>query len=206
MIKEPNMLKETAQAVPRWLFSGGRLLGAGFLLGSAQTVLAAEGAEHQDPWVTLAYQSINFGILLAVLIYFLRKPIQSFLTNLSRRVKEALDDTRDLEKESAISLEREKKSIANLDTELANMMAEVRAESEKEANRLSAEAQEMASKLKAQIQSQMGLETNKALEILRHELAEEIIRQAEKLVKEKMDPKKQEKLVAEHINHLGTVS
>ncbi|MDH4120945.1 MAG: ATP synthase F0 subunit B [Deltaproteobacteria bacterium] len=160
---------------------------------------AEEAAGHHNPWMPLVFQAVNLAVLLAILFYFLRAPIQSFLADAARRLKEGLDETRREEAETKALLETERRNVSNLDAEMKKMKSDVEVEAQKERDRLTAETQEMAERLKAQVRSQLDMERNKAMESLRHELADETIRLSEKLIKDQMDQQKQKKLLDDHL-------
>ena len=58
-----------------------KALFAGFVLFAVTAAEAASGAGGQAgiPWWEIFKQAVNFSILVGVLVYFLRKPLSTFL-------------------------------------------------------------------------------------------------------------------------------
>ena len=82
---------------------------AASLCAAAVAFAAEEGGAHQGggvhiPWGEVIKQAINFLILAGVLVYFLRKPLSSFLKERSELLRKAIDDAARARAEAAEKL------------------------------------------------------------------------------------------------------
>ena len=111
------------------------------LCAAAVAFAAEESGAHQGggvhiPWGEIVKQAINFLILAGVLVYFLRKPLSSFLKERSELLRKAIDDAAKARAEAAEKLAAIEARTANLADEIAGMNAKMDVEAAAEARRL----------------------------------------------------------------------
>lgn len=91
---------------------------------------AAHGSEH--PIRDMAAKLLNFGILVGVLVYFLKTPIAGYLRGRSAQIRQDLVTAAELRKTATAQLEEIQKRLSQLPAELAALKArgeeDVRAE------------------------------------------------------------------------------
>ena len=173
------------------------------LLGAilwATPALASEGGG--DPWMDLIFKGVNFAVLMALLFWFLRKPIPAFLRSNAERVKTELEHSRAAHAKAQKELAEQKRLIESLETELKKMAELARADAEKEKAYLVAEAEKQAERIKTQLRLQMEQEVLSASIALRKEIAEEMSRVVEKVLPGRVDQTASTKLFKEFMTHL----
>jgi len=174
----------------------------------AAVALAAEegGAQHGGavhiPWGEIVKQAINFLILAGVLVYFLRKPVSSFLKERSELLRKAIDDAAKARAEAAEKLAAIETRTANLADEIAGMNAKMDAEAAAETRRLQETATVEISRIRAQSEFTGEQEVKKAREELRLEASLLSARAAEELVRKTLSPEDQERLVRENLEKI----
>lgn len=182
------------------------LAAAAWVMLPAAMAIAAEDAGHGSPWMDILYKSVNVAVLVGILVYFLRKPAAGFFRKAAQDEKNALDDVRKDERVTAQAVDDQRREIEKLHEEVERMREEARADAAAELNLMTQEANLLADKLKAQSRQQIEQEMRKARLELRTQLADETIRLAEDLIKQRVDPDIQKALVREYTDKLGARS
>jgi len=175
---------------------------AGFLFVTAAwalPVLAAEGAEQHDPWLDFLWKTVNFAILAGILYLVLRKPVAKSLREAAQRARQMLGDARASADLMDKRFQDQRRNLENLQSELERLRQEAHQDTAAEAAQLKNEAQAVAARLTSQIDQQVELARRHALHSIRQELAEEAVKLAETLLREKLDSKGQSKLLDERI-------
>jgi len=180
---------------------------AASLLAAVAAFAAEEGTAHQGggvhiPWGEMLKQAINFLILAGVLVYFLRKPLSSFLKERSELLRKAIDDAARARTEAAEKLAAIEARTANLADEIAGMNAKMDVEAAAEARRLQETAAAEISRIRAQSEFTGEQEVKKAREELRREASLLTTRAAEELVRKTLSPEDQERLVRENLEKI----
>ena len=163
---------------------------------------AAHGGGVHIPWGEIVKQAINFLILAGVLVFFLRKPLSSFLKERSELLRKAIDDAANARAEAAEKLAAIETRTAKMADEIAAMNARVDVEAAAEAVRLQETAAVEISRIRAQSEFAGEQEVKKAREELRREASLLTARAAEELVRKTLSPEDQERLVRENIEKI----
>ena len=159
------------------------------------------GAVHV-PWGEILKQAINFLILAGVLVYFLRKPLSSFLKERSELLRKAIDDAARARAEAAEKLVAIETRTAKLSDEIAAMNAKMDVEAAAEARRLQETVTAEISRIRAQSEFTGEQEVKKAREELRREASLLAARAAEELVRKTLSPEDQERLIRENLEKI----
>ena len=182
------------------------------LAASLWTVAVAAAAEEGGgphgaviPWGEVVKQAINFLILAAVLVYFLRKPLASFLKERSELLRKSIDDAAKARADAAEKLSAIELRTAKLTDEIARLNAKMDAEAEAEGRRLQETAAVEISRIRTQSEFAGEQEVKKAREELRREAALLSARAAEELVRKILSPEDQERLVRENIEKIERI-
>lgn len=154
------------------------------------------------PWGEIIKQAINFLILAGVLVYFLRKPISSFLKERSELLRKGIDDAANARAEAAGKLAAIETRTAKLADEIAEMNAKMDIEAAAEARRLQETAAAEISRIRVQSEFTGEQEVKKAREELRREASLLSARAAEELVRKTLSPEDQERLVRENLEKI----
>jgi F-type H+-transporting ATPase subunit b len=174
------------------------------LCAAAVAFAAEESGAHQGggvhiPWGEIIKQAINFLLLAGVLVYFLRKPLSSFLKELLRK---AIADAANARAEAAEKLAAIEARTAKLADEIAGMNAKMDVEAAAEGRRLQETAAAEISRIRAQSEFTGEQEVKKAREELRREASLLSARAAEEIVRKTLSPEDQERLVRENLEKI----
>jgi F-type H+-transporting ATPase subunit b len=180
---------------------------AASLCAAAVAFAAEESGAHQGggvhvPWGEILKQAINFLILAGVLVFFLRKPLSTFLKERSELLRKAIDDAAKAREEAAEKLAAIETRTANLADEIAGMNAKMDAEAAAEARRLQETVSVEISRIRAQSEFTGEQEVKKAREELRREASLLAARSAEEIVRKTLSPTDQERLVRENLDKI----
>jgi F-type H+-transporting ATPase subunit b len=180
---------------------------AASLCAAVVAFAAEEGGAHPGggvhiPWGEIIKQAINFLILAGVLVYFLRKPLSSFLKERSDLLRKAIDDAAKARAEAAEKLAAIETRTAKLADEIAGMNAKMDVEAAAEARRLQETAAVEISRIRVQAEFTGEQEVKKAREELRREASLLAARAAEELVRKTLSPEDQERLVRENLEKI----
>lgn len=174
------------------------------LFGIAQ---AMEEAEHATSGIGalgldvrgLVFQVINFAILLGVLYRFAYRPLLRVLEERRQTIEESLKSATDI-KLVRQELEREKRSMVS---EARREAEAIVGRSEKEAQliqeRAQAAGQQTTDRLMIQAQARIGQQLAAARAALKREVLGLVVTATERVLKEKIDEKKDRALVEDAI-------
>ena len=190
-------------AVMRWW--AGLFLGLGLGLLAATMALAAGGGEAQgitpEKIQDFIWRSVNFLVFAGLLFYILTKkfPVKDIFAKRSQEIAQSLED---LETQKAAA----EKALADAEARLAKVAAEREqllkqfvAEGEVEKAKIIEKAEMVAARIKDMAALSIAQETKKAAQQLKKEVAEQATQLAEELIKKKITPADQNKLVEEYL-------
>jgi F-type H+-transporting ATPase subunit b len=178
---------------------------AGVLLSAAAAFASGEGEAHGGggvPWGEIAKQAINFAILVGVLVYFLRKPLSSFLKERAELMRKSIDDAANARAEAARRLEAVDARMAKLSDEIAALNARMDAEAAAEANSLRETVSGEIERIRKQAEFTGEQEVKKARAELQQEASALCAKAAEELVRKSLSPEDQARLVKENIEKI----
>ena len=130
-------------------------------------VLAAAEGEHEGIWSTVA-RLFNFAILVGVLDYYLRAPIQDYLRGRSTQIREALVTAAEMRRTATAQLEEIQRQLASLPAELDALRKRGAEDTAAEETRIA----ETAKAERARLLEQTRREIDMRLRIARRELTE----------------------------------
>lgn len=163
----------------------------------------AGGSESIWSWV---FKSVNFIILVGIIVKFAGKPLKEYLENRHRTIKNKLEEAERMYSEAeALKADYEKK-IAKLDEEVEAFKVKIVAEAEKEKKKILDEAAYMASKIKEQARLSYEQEAKEVIDKIKEEIAKQTIEKAEKIVKEKLTKDDHNRMVGEFIENLRSMN
>ena len=184
------------------------LLALGLLAVPALAAASGEAAGHDAgiPWTDLLKQAVNFAILAGALVYFLKKPISSFLKERSEQLRASIEGAARAREEAAAKLSDIERRMAGLSDEIAGMNRKMEAEAEEEARRIREAAEVEIGRVRTQAQFAAEQEVKKARLELRKEAAGLAIGAAEEIVKKAITPEDQERLARENIEKIREIA
>ena len=145
-----------------------------------------EGAGHHghslDP-TRLAYQFINFGLLVAILGFAGGKAINKALAARHDQMKKDLEEASAARAEAHGRLKEQDARLANLEAEVARLLAAIKDEAVKEEQRLLASAEEKARRIQDETRFLVDQQVKEAERSFRQEVANAASRIAEEIVR-----------------------
>jgi F-type H+-transporting ATPase subunit b len=178
----------------------------GFLFAPAAVLAASEaGGSAGIPWWEIFKQVVNFGILVGVLVYFLRKPVGAYLQERTEMLRKSIDEAARARASAAEKLLAIEIRMSKLSEEIKEMSRKMDAEAEEETRRIRDGAQAEIERLHAQVQFAAEQEVKNARLELRKEAAELSARTAEEIVSKTITKGDQERMVRENIDRIREI-
>ncbi len=180
-------------------------LKATLLLGAALVLLGAgaawaSGGGYSDEMVHELYLKImNFAVLVVVVVVLARKPLKKGLNDRIQGIKDELADLESRRGKALAELAEVEKRLKDAEGDRETIVAEFRAQGEKERAKILAAAEESAARIKSQAQFTIDQETAMAKTELRKEVAQLSAALAEDLLKQKITAEDQTRLVDEYL-------
>lgn len=165
---------------------------------------AAHGGETTARLLDLLYRSINFIIFFVVLFLLLRKPLKQGLGDRRDSIQKELQELELKKEEAKKEYQALEKRIANIKEEREAILAEFKAEGEKEQRKIIDNAQKVASRIVDQAQITIQQEIQRANLSLRQDLSEMAVQMAEELLKKNITENDQEVLIGEYLAKVVT--
>ncbi|MBW7957173.1 MAG: ATP synthase F0 subunit B [Deltaproteobacteria bacterium] len=160
---------------------------------------ASAGGDHGNG---MLWKIGNF-IVLAVGVYLVwTKAINKLLDKRSAEIKTALESAQAAKDEAERKAAEYRAKLNILDSRIAEIQKELRAEGESERERIIAEAGKSAERLKEQAKAAAEQEIKKAKIEIREEAARAAVELAEEILKKEFTPADQDRLVKGYLNNL----
>ena len=166
------------------------------------SVLAASGEESAAKgWIaTDTYRVINFVVLLAALIFVLRKPISQALSSRIKNIREQLESLETQKAEAEKQLAQYNEKLSQLEKEAEKIIKGYIKQGNEAKAKILKEAEETAEKLQAQALRNIEHEFDKARQELQREIVEKSLEKAEQTLKKAITARDQDKLVDEYLD------
>jgi F-type H+-transporting ATPase subunit b len=167
----------------------------------AVAAFASDGGEGggSGKLLDLLFRFINFGIVLFLVYKFAGKRFADLLSGRSKQIEADLTDLDERKEDAQKRLAEVEESIANLEAEKTQILAEAKAQGEALRQSIVEKAEAQAAQILTQAEIAAAQEAKLAIDAIREELAEKIITAAEELVKKQLKKKDHEDLVAEYL-------
>lgn len=173
------------------------------LVFAAAGVALASGGGDEGPkgWLsTDTYRVINFVILVAVLIFVLRKPVSQALNGRVAEIKTQLEALESQKKEAEKNLAEYKEKLSMLGRETDKLVAEYVKQGNEAKARILKEAESAAQRLEQQARRSIEHEFAQAKATLQQEIVEKALVKAEEIIQRKITDKDQNRLVDEYLD------
>ncbi len=162
------------------------------------------GGESPERLKDLLYRSMNFIIFFGVLFFLLRKPLKQNLADRRNNIQKELEELETQKASARQELEGLTQRIARMKEEKEAILAEYRAEGEKEKQKIIDNAQKTAARLLEQTQVTIQQEIQKANQTLRQEIAESAVRMAEEILRKNITDNDHKVLIGEYLAKVVT--
>ncbi|HEX9114189.1 MAG TPA: hypothetical protein VF888_07565 [Nitrospirota bacterium] len=146
---------------------------------------------------------VNFAIIAAVVIYFMRKPVRDFFKNRSAEIAKAMRESQEARERAAAALAEMERKIKELEAETARMVADAKERGEKDRQALVDEGKKVAADVQAQVKQGIDIEVQKAKAALAVEAAQLSVDLAEGKIKKTINNQDHERIVKEYISKVG---
>jgi F-type H+-transporting ATPase subunit b len=169
--------------------------------GEAQHA-AAEGGEHGETHeapsldlTRLAWQLLNFGVLVFILVKFGGPPVTRALQARHDQIKTDLASAAEARAAAQARFEQQEKRLLALEHEISAIAANIKQEAEAEKARLIAIAEDRAKRIREESEFIIEQQVKQAEEDLRREVAAAAVSLAEKIVRTQIVAGDQQRLI-----------
>ncbi len=149
------------------------------------------------------YRVFNFAIVVAILVYFLRKPLKSALSGRTEEIEKALAEAKKVKEEAEAKFAEYDQKLATATDEIAEISAAIRREGEAEKQKIIASAKAMAIKIEQDAGNAAELEIAKARTELQREAVNLAVGVAEELLKKNFTKEDDTRLIDEYMQKVG---
>jgi F-type H+-transporting ATPase subunit b len=171
-----------------------------FVAGAAR---AAGGGEDEGGKVAeLIWQGVNLALLLGVLVYFGRKPIQSYFADRRKEIQEGLDSSARVLEEAEARLSEWEGRLRSLDGEVDEIRSTTQRLAEAERQRILADARASAERVRRDAAAAVDQEVRRARTALREEASDLAVELAERLLRESVNEGDRDRLVSEFVERI----
>lgn len=150
----------------------------------------------------LAFQIINFLLLLYLLNRFLFKRVFALLDERQARISKGLEDAEAAARDRELARAEREAAVAEARKEAQTMIARANKIAEDTRNEIIAEARSEAEKQVARAREEIVAEKEKAMSEIRSQVADLALMAAGKLVRREMDGPTQRRLVEEFLDEV----
>ena len=170
------------------------------------SLLAQEAEEHAATFLGIPlwiWQLVNLAAFLAVLLYFVARPLAAMFRNRQLAVEERLREARALREESARLGAQVHERMARLDHEIAEIRARGQSEGETERSALSERADREVERVRREAEAEVGRRLALAKQELREAAAELTGGAARELLAAQITDDDRRRLLEESVARLG---
>src|SRR3954469_5226602 len=148
-------------------------------------------------WGNLLWQCIAFLILLFLLRRFAYGPVVRTLDERANRIRESMEQAEQIKADNAAAAQRASQIIAEAQGQTRDMLAQAQQMSQRTISAAQAEAREQREKLLADAHKQIEVDTQRAKDELRREVARLTVLAAGKVIGKSLDTPDHYRLVDE---------
>ena len=150
-------------------------------------------------WGALAFQTINFLLLLYLLNRFMFKPLLGRMDERSAKLEKGLEDAETAARDRELARAEREAAVAEARKESAAMLARANKIAEDTRNEILGEARAEAEKVTQRAREEIVAEKERAMAELRSQVADLALDAAAKLVRSDMNATTQRRLVEEFL-------
>ncbi len=179
---------------------------AGLLAAFACTFLGT-GVAHasgggDNALADIGWYTLNFVILVVTLVYFARKPLQSFFADRRTQIQDQLSHAADTLAESERRHKTLQRQLVDLDRDLEEIRIRASERTESERERILADAHAAARRIENDAKAAVEREVEQAREQLRQEASELAIEIATTRLQGQINDGDRDRLIDEFVDHI----
>ncbi len=178
----------------------------GLLIAGAGYAMASGEAHQVDSGVLLKdflWRVFNFGIMVAILVYFVSKPLKNALAARREGIAQSIKASEDAAQVAKEKYQEYDAKLTQAEAEIESIKVAIKEEAELEKQRIIAEAKQMAEKIKTDAQKASDNEIAKARLALQQDAAAIAVKIAEDVLKKAVTKEDQARLVDEYKLKVG---
>jgi len=167
--------------------------------------VAQAATEEGSPWTTgkQVWRVINTIALLALLMYFLKKPLVSFFSERRASIARDLQEAKEQRARAESQIKEYQRKIADMEKELERMRAELTKSAESESQKVVANAERMAAAIVDAARLTADQEVRKAKAALKHEAVELAMGMAEALIRDRITDGDRQRITEDYLAKVG---
>jgi len=176
------------------------------LLMVASSVLAAGNGGHAESGAVMKdffWRCLNFAVLVAILAYFVTKPIKKGLSGRTESIEKNLTEARKAQEEAEAKFAEYDEKLEKASAEIDDIYASIKREGELERDRIIEGAQKMAAKMEKEAQKTAEVEVAKAKSELQDKAVNLAIEIAEDILEKNFTTEDHSRLVDEYMQKVG---
>ena len=150
----------------------------------------------------IVWKFINFFILVYVIVRFGRKPLMGFLKTHSAEIGERLDQQKDLLQEAEAEYQETEGRLTKLEELVVEVEERIKVDAQRAKQSILEDAQRESSFLMSEAEERAKHIIEQAREGVKQELVEIAWQEAERLIREKIAVKDQNRLIKEYLSGL----
>lgn len=181
------------------------LLIIAFSILGVSVAFASEGGHSESPWTPymLLWRVINTIALIALLVYFLKKPLVTFFAERREQIQRDLEEAREQRERAEALLREYEQKLAGMEQELERMRADLARAAEAESEKFLANAERMSAAMVESARITAEQEVRKAKVALKNEAVDLAMELAEALIREKISEQDRARIVEEYLAKVG---
>jgi F-type H+-transporting ATPase subunit b len=160
------------------------------------------GEAHGPDLKAFLWQVVNFAILVAILLFFARKPIRDLLKNRTESIQKSIEEAREAREKAEEALAKVEERLKEKDREVADILATAERSGLKEREAIIEEGERLSRKIVEQARANIEYELKQAREAIKAEAVELAMELAEKKIREKLSEEEQKRLFEESLKKL----
>ena len=173
-------------------------------------VLAAEeggghagGGEHGNEEIKmLIFNIINFVLLVALLVFLLRKPLAKFLFENRQNVAKDIEEAAKLRDEAQKRFDEMKRRMDKLDEEITEIKDQLRKEGKTQGDRIIERSRQAVERIREDTKFQADQQVKMARKTLQEEAARLAVEAAEEILKKSVNDKDHDRLVGQFLREV----
>lgn len=164
----------------------------------------AEEAAHGGEWKEWLWKILNFAILVGVLVWFAKKPLQEFLRKRTELIEKTLQEAKEARELAQKALAEVEERLKLKDREIEEILAHAQQSAKREKNLLVQQGEQMKEKILEQAKNNIDYEVRLAKDSIKAEAVEIALELAEKKLKGKLTSEEQIRLIEESLARMET--
>lgn len=186
-----------------------RALASGFAFLSALAVasqaFAAEGETHAPSTMEIVFVLLNFAVFVFLIVKFGGPSIQAYYKNRRASIADAIEESRALRERAEQKLQEYSSKLDAFDREREQLLAEFRQFGAQEKERIIAEAEVQADRIREDAKIQAAQDARRARVALEGQLVDRAIDTATVEIQRRLNPLMQDRLIDRSIDQLKSL-